>query len=73
MVGTGIVEGSVRNDSELDLHVAAACAELPPTFHGDPADRILAATCRVQELTLLTRDHRLLSLAAQGVLSAEKI
>lgn len=57
----------------FDLYVAAACAELPITFHGDPADRILAATCRVQELTLLTRDYRLLSLAAQGVLSAERI
>ena len=29
-------------------------SELPGIFHGDPADRILAATARILELTLAT-------------------
>jgi len=28
-------------------------------FHGDPADRIIAATARVENLTLLTRDKKI--------------
>ncbi len=57
----------------FDFEVACQCATLPTDFHGDPADRILAATCRVHELTLLTRDRLLLSLAAKGVVAAERV
>lgn len=57
----------------FNFEVACDCAELPANFHGDPADRILAATCRVHNLTLLTRDRMLLSLAAQGVFAAEEV
>ncbi len=32
---------------------------LPPTFHRDPADRILVATARALGATLLTRDERI--------------
>ena len=67
------VERSRVRMAGFDLEVACECADLPPSFHGDPADRILAATCRVQDLTLLTRDHQLLSLAAQGVFKAERV
>ena len=67
------VSTSAVNLAPFDLNVASECAELPATFHGDPADRILAATCRVQELVLLTRDHRLLSLAGQGYFAAEEV
>ncbi len=40
--------------------VAAEVAALPPTFHRDPADRILVATARLLGATLLTRDRRIL-------------
>ena len=36
--------------------IAAEVAGLPATFHRDPADRIIVATCRVLDAPLLTRD-----------------
>ncbi len=38
--------------------IAAACYELGP-FHGDPADRIIAATALVYGLRIVTRDRKL--------------
>jgi PIN domain nuclease of toxin-antitoxin system len=40
--------------------VAAEVASLPDTFHRDPADRIIVATARVHDATLLTRDKRII-------------
>lgn len=40
--------------------VAAETAALPETFHRDPADRLIVATCRVMGLPLLSRDQRIL-------------
>ena len=40
--------------------VAAEVAALPESFQRDPADRILVATARVLEATLLTCDRRIL-------------
>ncbi len=40
--------------------VAAEVAALPDSFHRDPADRILVATARVLDLSLLTQDRRIL-------------
>ena len=57
----------------FNLSVACECAELPGTFHGDPADRILAATCRVNGFTLLTRDRPMLDLARSGVMRAKQV
>ncbi len=39
--------------------VAAAVADLPDTFHRDPADRIIVATTRVVGAALLTNDARI--------------
>jgi PIN domain nuclease of toxin-antitoxin system len=39
--------------------VAAAVADLPGTFHRDPADRIIVATARVVGAALLTNDARI--------------
>ncbi len=41
----------------ISARVAAAENSLPRTFHGDPADRIIAGTAMVHELTLLTPDQ----------------
>jgi len=40
--------------------VAAEVAELPETLHRDPADRILIATARVFDATLVTQDERII-------------
>ena len=40
--------------------IAAEAYSLPPTFHKDPADRILVAVARIHQLILLTADERIL-------------
>lgn len=45
---------------ELSHSIAAEAYALPPDFHKDPADRILTATARLEHLTLLTADERIL-------------
>jgi PIN domain nuclease of toxin-antitoxin system len=37
--------------------IAAEVARLPTTFHRDPADRLIVASCRVLGLSLVTRDR----------------
>lgn len=43
---------------------------LPGRLHGDPADRIIAATAREYGYTVVTRDRALLDYAAAGHLRA---
>jgi PIN domain nuclease of toxin-antitoxin system len=50
--------------------VAVEAASLPDTFHRDPADRLIVATARVANATLMTRDRRILDYAARGHLAA---
>jgi len=33
---------------------------LPETFHADPVDRVLTATARIHNLTLVTADRKIL-------------
>jgi len=40
----------------LDVEVVIALADLPGTFHGDPADRLIVATARAHRLPLATHD-----------------
>ncbi len=44
---------------ELTADIAAVAAEFPATFSGDPMDRIIAATARVLDVPLVTRDRRI--------------
>jgi PIN domain nuclease of toxin-antitoxin system len=39
--------------------IAAEVAALPASFHRDPADRMLVATARVLQATLVTSDRRI--------------
>jgi PIN domain nuclease of toxin-antitoxin system len=39
---------------------------LPGPVHGDPADRILIATARALDLTIVTRDSAILDYSARG-------
>jgi PIN domain nuclease of toxin-antitoxin system len=41
----------------LDVAVVLALDKLPPSFHGDPADRIIVATARAWNLPLATHDR----------------
>lgn len=43
----------------LDVPVILALDKLPAGFHGDPADRIIAATARTHSLSLATRDSNI--------------
>jgi PIN domain nuclease of toxin-antitoxin system len=43
----------------ISARVAAAENALPRTFHGDPADRIIASTAIAHQLTLLTPDFKI--------------
>lgn len=46
--------------------IAIEAVNLPGHLHGDPADRILVATARIEGLRLGTRDARLLDYGRQG-------
>ena len=48
--------------------IALDSTRLPGSFHGDPADRIIAATARGMNAHLLTRDGKMLDYARQGYL-----
>jgi PIN domain nuclease of toxin-antitoxin system len=51
--------------------IAIASTRLPGKLHGDPADRILVATARQQNCTLITADQAILDYAAEGWLQAQ--
>jgi PIN domain nuclease of toxin-antitoxin system len=44
----------------IDLAIMEEAYSLPETFHSDPADRIMAATARLRNYSLLTADRKLL-------------
>lgn len=50
--------------------VAIEATSLPEAFHRDPADRLIVATARMANATLMTRDRRILDYAARGHLTA---
>ncbi|MGC2203768.1 MAG: type II toxin-antitoxin system VapC family toxin [Stellaceae bacterium] len=50
--------------------IAIEACSLPAAFHRDPADRLIVATARVANATLMTRDRRILDYAARGHLTA---
>jgi PIN domain nuclease of toxin-antitoxin system len=50
---------------ELTPKVAVESYQLPGDFHGDPADRIITASARVEGLTLMTKDKAILKYAKQ--------
>jgi PIN domain nuclease of toxin-antitoxin system len=43
----------------LTSEIARRAAELPDHFHGDPMDRIIAATAIVENCALITHDDRI--------------
>lgn len=51
----------------LTPETAAETAFLPEDFHGDPGDRLVAATARVHELVLCPHNEKLLRFGQQSV------
>ncbi len=51
---------------EISPRIAVEASYLPGGFHNDPADRILVASARVQNLTLATRDDKILEYSRSG-------
>ncbi len=55
---------------ELDIGAALEANSLPGAFHADPVDRLLVATARIRDLTLITEDRGILDYAQKGYLRA---
>lgn len=60
------VEMTRANLVPLDADLMLDVAELPNLAHRDPIDRMLIATARANDLTLITRDRAILAYAALG-------
>ncbi|WP_110033635.1 type II toxin-antitoxin system VapC family toxin [Hoeflea marina] len=54
------------NLAEVSPHVLIGSSFLPRPIHNDPVDRILIATAREQDLTIVTRDRAILAYGALG-------
>lgn len=52
----------------ISPQIAVESTLLPGEFHKDPADRLIVATARCENLTLLTADSEILSYAAKDYL-----
>jgi PIN domain nuclease of toxin-antitoxin system len=52
--------------ADLPPTVLVASSFLPGSFHNDPADRIIVATARALDLTVVTSDRLILDYAAHG-------
>jgi len=46
--------------------ILVASSELPRPIHNDPTDRIIIATAREHDLTIITRDRAILAYGAAG-------
>ena len=44
---------------EMTRPILVESCELPPPFHGDPADQIIVATARRHEAVVVTKDDRI--------------
>lgn len=54
----------------LDASAAMEAVNLPGQMHGDPADRFLVATARLNRLAIVTADRAILDYAAGGHVKA---
>ena len=61
-----IAEIKGLNIVEISPEIAAESILLMDNFHGDPADRIIAASAKIKGATLLTRDKKILNWAKSG-------
>jgi PIN domain nuclease of toxin-antitoxin system len=59
------LDNAIKNSGlkviELSPEIALESCNLPSDFHKDPADQIIVATARIHNLTLLTKDRKILN------------
>ncbi|WP_175577834.1 type II toxin-antitoxin system VapC family toxin [Mongoliimonas terrestris] len=55
---------------DLTPEILVASTQLPGSPHGDPFDRIVMATARLEGLTVLTSDRKILAYADAGYIAA---
>lgn len=55
---------------QLTAEILIDSSLLPGELHGDPADRIIIATARALDLTVVTRDRHILDYADKGYVRA---
>ncbi|WP_203434333.1 hypothetical protein [Nitrosococcus halophilus] len=72
-LGTAALAAPELGLATLEPDILIDSSRLPGAFHGDPADRIIAATARDLGACLLTRDGKILEYAARGFLAAKAI
>jgi PIN domain nuclease of toxin-antitoxin system len=60
------VEAAAVDVEGVTPQILVAASYLPGAVHNDPMDRILIATARERDLTIMTRDRAILAYAAQG-------
>lgn len=56
--------------TEMSPEILIGSSFLPGDIHNDPADRIIIATARALDLTVVTRDRAVLDYAEQGYVRA---
>lgn len=56
--------------SPLTIEILTDCSFLPGLIHRDPADRIIIATARAHNLSIMTRDRKILAYAEAGHVNA---
>ena len=61
------------NLSPILPEIAIESSFLPGDFHGDPADRIIVATARINNLIVFTRDKKIIKYGKQGYVNCQKI
>ena len=61
-IGEWLARATARFQEAPLTHEILLAAHQLPLPHGDPADRILAATAQILDLTLVTADERLMGL-----------
>ena len=66
------IEALQCSSIEMSHRIAAGAYRLPSGFHKDPADRILVATAREHDLTLVTADERILAYDSVATLDARQ-
>lgn len=57
---TSAIEKSKINILDISPEITIESTNLPGSFHGDPADRIIVATARINNLVLTTRDNKII-------------
>ncbi len=54
----------------LNTEIAVESCQLPEALHGDPADRMIVATARLNDLSVVTRDAKIIEYSGKNYVKA---